>query len=89
MEGYFVKDCPDVIRYLLDQFTKKTVIFTLSATFMIQYFFDIVKEVSDRSDIIFCNREEAEVFVKLTDKVRVYNKKITYLQFSNKLKKLN
>jgi adenosine kinase len=35
---------------------------------MIQYYYDIVKEVSDNSDLIFCNREEAEVFAKLTDK---------------------
>lgn len=70
VEGYFVKDCPDVIRFLMDDFQRrnKKIVFTLSATFMIQFFYDIVKEVSDRSDIIFCNREEAEVFAKMTDK---------------------
>jgi len=43
--------------------------FSLSATFMIQFYFDIVKEVSDRSDFLFCNREEAELFTKKTAKV--------------------
>jgi len=36
---------------------------------MVEHFFGIVKEVSDRSDLIFCNREEAEIFSKKTSKV--------------------
>jgi adenosine kinase len=66
VEGYFTKDCPEVIKYLIANFKArgKKVIFTLSATFMIEFFYDFIKDVADQADIIFCNREEAECFAK-------------------------
>ena len=71
MEGFLVVDCPKVVNYLVKEFSSrnKPIIFTLSATFMIIYHFDLLKEIADLSNFIFCNREEAVVFSKLTENV--------------------
>jgi len=35
---------------------------------MIQYYFDMIKEMADNSDMIFCNEDEAEAFSKTGSK---------------------
>ena len=54
------------MRHLLENFYSrgKKIIVTLSSTHCIEQNFDILKEFSNKSDIIFCNREEAEAFSK-------------------------
>jgi adenosine kinase len=67
VEGYFVIEKFDIVQFLVNSFnqTNKSVAFTLSATFMIDNFYDKMLEISNKSDIIFCNEEEAYSFAKL------------------------
>ena len=43
----------------------KKVAFTLSATFMVENFFDRLLEISNQAHIVICNNEEATSFTKL------------------------
>lgn len=67
VEGYFVIEKFNIVQYLVDYFNtnNKQVAFTLSATFMIENFYDKMLEISNKSDLIFCNEEEAYAFAKL------------------------
>lgn len=67
VEGYFVIEKFDIVKNLVKKFNedKKKVVFTLSATFMIDNFFDKMLEISNNSDIIFCNEDEAIAFAKI------------------------
>lgn len=67
IEGYFVIEKYNIVLDLIKHFTeiKKTIAFTLSATFMVQAFYDRMLEVSNQSHIIFCNHEEAQLFSKI------------------------
>jgi adenosine kinase len=66
VEGYFVIEKYEIVKFLVDEFNKagKKVAFTLSATFMIDNFYDKMLEISNKSDIIFCNEDEAYAFAK-------------------------
>jgi adenosine kinase len=67
IEGYFIIERHNIVVDLINFFreNKRTKIgFTLSATFMIENFYDRVKEIADHSDVIFCNEDEAEAFAK-------------------------
>lgn len=66
IEGYFVIDCWDIVKFLANEFKKsgKRVAFCLSAVFMVQVFFDRIKEISDLADIIFGNEEESAAFAE-------------------------
>lgn len=67
VEGYFVIEKFEIVKFLVNEFNQanKKVAFTLSATFMIDNFYDKMLEISNKSDIIFCNEEEAYAFAKL------------------------
>lgn len=67
VEGYFVIEKFDIVQFLVDTFNKenKKVAFTLSATFMVDNFYDKMLEISNKSDLIFCNEEEAYSFAKI------------------------
>lgn len=67
VEGYFVIEKYEIVKFLVEEFNKagKKVAFTLSATFMIENFYDKMLEISNMSDIIFCNEDEAYAFAKL------------------------
>lgn len=67
VEGYFVIEKFDIVKFLVNSFNQsnKKVAFTLSATFMIDNFYDKMLEISNKSDLIFCNEEEAYSFAKL------------------------
>jgi adenosine kinase len=65
VEGYFVdKKGTPVVKKLVQNFQerKKPIVFTLSAVFVIELYYDSILEVAKFSDIIFCNKEEAECF---------------------------
>lgn len=70
IEGYFIIECWDIVKYLYEEFKKagKKVAFTLSAVFMIEVFYDKVKLVCDESDFIFANEDEVRAFVKRVGK---------------------
>lgn len=70
IEGYFVIESFEIVEFLAKNFNslKKTVVFTLSATFMVEVFHDKMVQISNLSDIIFCNNEEAEKFAKVESK---------------------
>jgi len=75
VEGYFVIEKFDIVKSLVAKFNenRKKVAFTLSATFMIDNFYDKMLEISNNADVIFCNEDEAMAFakVKSTDMVEV------------------
>jgi len=76
IEGYFVIEKHSVIVDLINFFkgNKRTkIVFTLSATFMIDNFYDRMKEISDNADLIFCNEDEAAAFAKQDSKDPVQN----------------
>jgi len=71
IEGYFIIERHEIILDLIKFFRQKNhakVGLTLSATFMIQNFYDRMKEIADLSDLIFCNEDEAECFAGLNSK---------------------
>jgi len=67
IEGYFLIECWDIVKYLYEEFKKagKKIAFTLSAVFMIEVFFERVKLVADCADFIFANEDEIRAFVKM------------------------
>jgi adenosine kinase len=67
IEGYFVIEKYEIIQQLYKQFNSlnKEVAFTLSATFMVENFYDRLLDVCNHSQIIFSNNEEAELFAKI------------------------
>lgn len=67
VEGYFVIEKFDIVKSLVAKFneSKKKVAFTLSATFMIDNFYDKMLEISNNADVIFCNEDEAMAFAKM------------------------
>jgi adenosine kinase len=64
IEGYFVKEKYDKLLDLSKLYTQenKKVALTLSAVFMIEYYYDLLKGIADLSDLIICNDEEAKYF---------------------------
>lgn len=66
IEGYFIIEKRDIVEMLAQKFldAKKEIAFTLSATFMIDFHFEGIKRIADLSNIVFCNEEEAEAFVR-------------------------
>jgi adenosine kinase len=71
IEGYFIIEKHNIVVDLINFFREKKTTkigFTLSATFMIENFYDKVKEIADCSDLIFCNEDEAQCFAKLNSK---------------------
>ena len=62
VEGYFIKENFETIKFLVDKFKaqNKKVIFTLSATFVIRTNLDKVIELANNADYIFCNIKEAK-----------------------------
>ena len=66
IEGYFILDCWDIVLFLANEFKQKgkKVGFTLSAVFVVEIFFDKVKEISNLSDFIFGNEDECSAFVR-------------------------
>jgi len=67
VEGYFVIEKYDIVQHLVNSFNQenKKVAFTLSATFMVENFYEKMLEISNKSDIIFCNEDEAYSFSKV------------------------
>jgi len=70
IEGYFIIERHNIVMDLVKFFEekKKKIGFSLSATFMIENFYDRVKEIADVADLIFCNEDEAESFAKINSK---------------------
>ena len=62
VEGYFIVERFEIIKKLVDKFkaAKKSIIFTLSAVFLLQAHLQKMIEIANESDLIFCNMEEAE-----------------------------
>jgi len=67
IEGYFVTDRFDIVSHLVDYFNSnnKKVAFTLGAVFLMENYYERMIEVSNKSDIIFCNIEEACALAKI------------------------
>jgi len=70
VEGYFLIECWEIVQFLMGKFkeAKKKIAFTLSATFMVEFHFDKIKQLADNADLIFCNEDEAASFVKMLKK---------------------
>ena len=66
IEGYFLQEKYELCKHLCKTFkrSKKLVILTLSAVFMIQYHREKIMEIAENSDIIVCNMEEMEAFAE-------------------------
>ena len=64
VEGYFLQEKFDIVKYLCEKFSKskKIIIFTLSAVFMVEFHNDKMLEIANMADIIVCNKEEIEAF---------------------------
>jgi adenosine kinase len=67
IEGYFVIERYEIVKFLASHFTSlgKKIVFTLSATFMVDNFPDKMLEISNQSHLVFCNDEEAIAFSKI------------------------
>ncbi len=78
IEGYFITDRLEIVNYLVDYFNanNKKVAFTLGAVFLMKNYYDIMIDISNKSDIIFCNIEEACALAKIEtdDQILVANK---------------
>lgn len=78
IEGYFVVDRFDTVKFLTDHFNtnKKTVAFTLGAVYLMENYYEKMLEIANKSDIIFCNLEEACALIKIdsNDSLEVANK---------------
>ncbi len=70
IEGYFVPERFDIVSFLVDYFNKhnKKVVFTLGAVFLMENYYERMLDISNKSDIIFCNIEEACAFAKFESK---------------------
>lgn len=69
IEGYFIKEKYDIVKYLVDEFKakKKTIMFALSATFLLQEenkTRDKMIKIANDSDYIFGNMEEAQALIE-------------------------
>lgn len=66
IEGYFVMDCWEIVKYLANDFKQKgkKIGFTLSAVFVVENFFDKIMHISNLADFIFGNEDECVAFVK-------------------------
>jgi adenosine kinase len=64
IEGYFIIDKYEIVKFLLNHFAKKKIAFTLSAPFMVEKFYDKMLLISNQSNLLFCNEEEAFAFAK-------------------------
>jgi adenosine kinase len=66
IEGYFIIEKFNIVQYLVKHFkeSNKKIIFTLSATFIVDNFYDKVLEICNEADVIVCNNEEASAFSK-------------------------
>jgi adenosine kinase len=72
VEGYFVdKKGTPIVKNLVENFQKrkKPIVFTLSAVFIIELYYNNILEIGKNSDIIFCNKEEAECFSKMNNNI--------------------
>lgn len=67
IEGYFVMERLDIVKFLIDHYNSnnKKVAFTLGAVFLMENYYEKMLEVANKSDIIFCNIEEACAFAKM------------------------
>ncbi len=67
IEGYFVIYKHDIVKLLASHFAskKKKIAFTLSAPFMVEKFYDKMLEISNMSNLLFCNEDEAFEFAKI------------------------
>lgn len=67
IEGYFIPERFDIVNFLVDHFKTngKKVAFTLGAVFLMENYYERMLDVANKSDIIFCNIEEACAFAKL------------------------
>ena len=70
LETFIMQDCYEICKYLVDEFVKnkKKILFTLGAPFIIKVYFEKVIEMANKSDYIFCNMDEAKMFIKLNKK---------------------
>ena len=70
LETFIMQDCYEICIYLVDEFIKnnKKILFTLGAPFIIKVYFEKVIEIANKSDYIFCNMDEAKMFIKLNKK---------------------
>jgi sugar/nucleoside kinase (ribokinase family) len=68
VEGYFVIEKYDIVQHLVKAFHEKNkqVAFTLSATFMVENFYERMLEIANQSHFLVCNNEEATAFSKCT-----------------------
>ncbi len=67
VEGYFLIEGWNIVELLVAEFemSQKKIGFTLSAVFMVETFFDKIKNLADSSDFIFGNEDEVRAFVKM------------------------
>ena len=68
IEGYLCIDKPSIVSYLHDCFNQegKEIIMTFNSPWVIDRQFDLLKNISDSSSILFFNEKEAEAFAKNT-----------------------
>ena len=66
IEGYFLQEKYELCKHLCSSFkrSKKMVILTLSAVFMVQAHREKIMEIAQNSDIIVANMEEMEAFAE-------------------------
>ena len=67
IETFFMQDSFEICINLIDEFIKnnKKILFTLGAPFIIKVYYEKVIEIANKSDFIFCNMNEAKMFMKL------------------------
>ena len=67
LETFFMQDSFEICNNLVDEFIKlnKKIFFTLGAPFIIKFYLNQVIEIANKSDYIFCNMDEAKLFIKL------------------------
>jgi sugar/nucleoside kinase (ribokinase family) len=66
IEGYFIKEDINILYYLIDLFKagNKKVALTLSANFIVENYYSEIIDLANKSDLIFCNFEEALILAK-------------------------
>ena len=69
IEGYMLPNKLDICRRLTDCFNRenKVVILTLSAMFIVQFHYDKIMEIANKSDMIVGNIKEAEILSGIKD----------------------
>jgi len=65
IEGYFILSNYDLLKYIVGLCKENgvSIVFTLSAVFMVQSKYDEILQLCNDSDLIFCNEDEAQEFV--------------------------